>query len=88
VPVLGVVENMTGPFGRGAGRVVALELDVPFLGEVPFDDMIVGEGDAGMPTMVARPSSAAGIAFELIARGIAGALGWEHVPAASAAGRE
>jgi ATP-binding protein involved in chromosome partitioning len=88
VPVLGVVENMTGPFGRGAGRMVALELDVPFLGEVPFDDVIVGEGDAGMPTMVARPSSAAGIAFELIARGIAGALGWEHVPAASAAGRE
>jgi hypothetical protein len=27
------------------------------------------------------------MAFELIARGIAGALGWEHVSAASAAGR-
>ena len=87
VPVLGVVENMTGPFGRGAGRMVALELGVPFLGEVPFDDMIVGEGDAGMPTMVARPSSAAGIAFELIARGVADALGWEHVPASAVAGR-
>jgi len=87
VPVLGVVENMTGPFGRGAGRMVAGELGIPFLGEVPFDDMIVGEGDNGLPTMVARPSSAAGIAFELIARGIAGALGWQHVPAASATER-
>jgi ATP-binding protein involved in chromosome partitioning len=87
VPVLGVVENMTGPFGRGAGRMVAGELGIPFLGEIPFDDMIVGEGDNGLPTIVARPSSAAGIAFELIARGIAGALGWEHVAAASAAER-
>jgi ATP-binding protein involved in chromosome partitioning len=85
VPVLGIVENMTGPFGRGAGRMVAGELGIPFLGEVPFDDMIVGEGDSGLPTMVARPSSTAGIAFELIARGIAGALGWEHVSAAEAA---
>ena len=38
VPVLGVVESMSGPFGRGAGRTVASELAVPFLGEVPFDD--------------------------------------------------
>jgi len=85
--VLGVVENMTGPFGRGAGRMVAGELGIPFLGEIPFDDMIVGEGDNGLPTMVARPSSAAGMAFELIARSIAGALGWQHVPAASAVDR-
>ncbi len=84
VPVLGIVENMTGPFGRGAGRMVAGELGITFLGEIPFDDMIVGEGDNGLPTMVARPSSAAGIAFELIARRIAGALGWEHVSAATA----
>lgn len=82
VPVLGIVENMTGPFGRGAGRLVAGELGVTFLGEVPFDDMIVGEGDSGLPTMVTRPASAAGIAFDVIARGIATALGWEHVSAA------
>jgi ATP-binding protein involved in chromosome partitioning len=85
VPVLGVVENMTGPFGRGAGRVVAGELGVTFLGEIPFDDMIVGEGDNGLPTIVARPASAAGIAFEVVARGIADALGWRHVPSAVAA---
>ena len=28
------------------------------LGEVPFDDGIVGDGDAGVPTMIARPDGA------------------------------
>jgi ATP-binding protein involved in chromosome partitioning len=79
VPVLGVVENMSGPFGRGAGAVVASELGVPFLGEVPFDDAIVSEGDAGTPTMLGRPRSPAGTAFDAVARGVAGALGWQHV---------
>jgi ATP-binding protein involved in chromosome partitioning len=83
VPVLGVVENMSGPFGRGAGRAVASELGISFLGEVPFDERIVGEGDAGTPTMVARPDSASGIAFEHIARAVAGALGWRHAAAES-----
>ena len=79
VPVLGVVENMSGPFGRGAGAVVASELDVPFLGEIPFDDAIVVEGDAGTPTMLGRPQCTAGLAFDSIARGVAGALGWQHI---------
>src|SRR5665213_3506863 len=37
VPVLGVVENMTGAFGHGGGEIVASSLGVPFLGTVPFD---------------------------------------------------
>jgi ATP-binding protein involved in chromosome partitioning len=79
VPVLGIVENMSGMFGRGAGRAVASELDVPFLGEIPFDEAIVAEGDAGVPTMVARPASVTGIAFDQIAGGVARALGWQSV---------
>jgi ATP-binding protein involved in chromosome partitioning len=84
VPILGVVENMSGPFGRGAGPLVAEELEVPFLGEVPFDEVIVTEGDVGVPTMVARPRSASGSAFDSIARAVAGVLGWRHVPAGGA----
>ena len=80
VPVLGIVENMSGMFGRGAGRAVADELEVPFLGEVAFDQGIVDEGDRGMPTMVARASSVTGAAFESIATAVAGALGWQRVP--------
>ncbi len=80
-PVLGVVENMSGPFGRGAGNVVATEAGVPFLGEIPFDEVMVTEGDAGTPTMLVRPQSAAGLAFDVIAQQVAGALGWAHVEA-------
>ncbi|HET8770158.1 MAG TPA: Mrp/NBP35 family ATP-binding protein [Gemmatimonadaceae bacterium] len=79
VKVLGVVENMSGPFGRGAGVAVATEAGVPFLGEVPFDPRIVTEGDEGTPTMVVRPDGASGTAFDAIARGVAAGLGWEHV---------
>lgn len=78
VPVLGVVENMSGPFGRGAGRTVAADLAVPFLGEVPFDEAIITEGDEGVPTMVARPHGDTAAAFDRIARSIATALGWQH----------
>ena len=81
VPPLGVVENMSGSFGRGAGRVVASELGLPFLGEVPFDPDVVEEGDRGVPTIVARPHSATATAFAQIAGGVASALGWRHVPA-------
>ena len=76
VPVLGVVENMSGPFGRGAGSSVANELAVPFLGEIPFDAAVVSEGDNGVPTMIARPESTTGFAFDRIAAGVANALGW------------
>lgn len=77
VPVVGVVENMTGAFGRGAGMAIATEMSVPFLGEIPFDDRVIEEGDSGVPAMVARPLSITGAAFEVVARGIAAALGWE-----------
>ena len=79
VPVLGVVETMSGPFGRGAGRTVADDLGVPLLGEIPFDDGIVTDGDAGVPTVVARPDGASAAAFRAIASAVARALGWAHV---------
>lgn len=79
VRVVGVVENMSGPFGRGAGEAVSAALDVPFLGEVPFDEAIVHEGDDGTPTAIARPESATALAFNRIAAGVATALGWRQV---------
>jgi ATP-binding protein involved in chromosome partitioning len=79
VPVLGLVENMSGVFGRGAGRTVASELGVPFLGEIPFDATVVEEGDHGTPTMIERAGSATGLAFDRIAATIAESLGWRRV---------
>jgi len=79
VPVLGVVENMSGAFGRGAGPTVASELGVPFLGEIPFDATIVDEGDRGTPTMIERADSVAGLAFDRIAALVAETLGWRRI---------
>jgi ATP-binding protein involved in chromosome partitioning len=79
VPVIGVVENMTGPFGRGAGQTVASSLSTDFLGELPFDEQIVTEGDAGNPTVLARPMGKSAAALHSIARNVASRLGWKHV---------
>lgn len=76
VPVLGVVENMTGAFGSGAGAAISDALGVPFLGAIPFDDAIVREGDAGVPTAIARPDSEAAERMRVIAHRIITSLGW------------
>ncbi len=58
IPMLGVVENMSyflcpdngkryDIFGSGGAREKAIELGVPFLGEVPIDIAIRERGDAG-----------------------------------------
>jgi ATP-binding protein involved in chromosome partitioning len=48
IPVLGMVENMSGEiFGRGGTRRKAQELGVPFLGEVPIEADIRIKGDEG-----------------------------------------
>lgn len=64
VPILGVVENMSyfTPaelpenkyyiFGKGGGQKLAMQLDVPFLGEIPLIKSISDSGDAGKPTIL------------------------------------
>jgi ATP-binding protein involved in chromosome partitioning len=48
IPILGIVENMSGEiFGRGGARRKAAELGVPFLGEVPIEADIRIKGDNG-----------------------------------------
>jgi ATP-binding protein involved in chromosome partitioning len=58
IPILGMVENMSGficescgkrydIFGSGGARAKAEELQVPFLGEVPLNMQIRTSGDAG-----------------------------------------
>ncbi|HOJ29823.1 MAG TPA: Mrp/NBP35 family ATP-binding protein [Spirochaetota bacterium] len=60
IPVLGVVENMSGfvcphcgketyIFRKGGGSEIATEMDVPFLGTIPLDPLIVENSDAGRP---------------------------------------
>ncbi len=60
VPVLGVVENMSGMacphcggavevFKQGGGERAAAEMGVPFLGRLPLDADIAQRGDSGQP---------------------------------------
>lgn len=48
IPVLGMIENMTGEiFGRGGAQTQAGEMGVPFLGEIPTESQIRIQGDEG-----------------------------------------
>ncbi len=48
IPVLGILENMSGDiFGRGGARQQAEESQVPFLGEIPIEARIRELGDEG-----------------------------------------
>lgn len=72
VPILGVVENMSGDFfGEGGGRQLAQQRGVPFLGQVPLDPRVRLGGDNGRPILVAAPESPAGIAFREIGSKVA-----------------
>ena len=74
LPVVGIVENMSGLvcpkcgeridlFKRGGGKALALEMGVPFLGQIPIDPEIVTLGDAGIPFLRDGPRSPAAAAF-------------------------
>lgn len=48
IPVLGMVENMSGEiFGRGGAKQKAAELGVPFLGEIPMNPQLRINSDEG-----------------------------------------
>jgi ATP-binding protein involved in chromosome partitioning len=78
VPILGVIENMSGftcahcgettdVFRRGGGERMSQQLQVPFLGAIPLDAEIVTGGDEGCPIVIARPESIAARAYAALA---------------------
>ncbi|WP_420642485.1 Mrp/NBP35 family ATP-binding protein [Candidatus Leptofilum sp.] len=72
VPILGVVENMSGEFfGTGAGEKLAADYDTEYLGSVPMDANVRLGGDSGEPIVVAYPDSAAAKAVQEIASKVA-----------------
>ncbi len=86
VPLLGLIENMSGfvcphcgdetdIFGRGGGEKLAATAGIPFLGTVPLGASVVKAGDSGRPTVVAEPDSAEARAFVVLAGKIVDALG-------------
>lgn len=91
VPVLGLVENMSGficpscghheeIFLRGGGRKLAEREGVPFLGEIPLQGAVSRGGDAGKPVVLADPGSQVARAFQGIASAVACALSVRNTP--------
>lgn len=75
VPVLGVLENMSGDiFGRGGGRTVAEQMDVDFLGAIDLHPDIPQGTDEGTPFVVSHPSHPIAAELKRIARVIAGKI--------------
>jgi ATP-binding protein involved in chromosome partitioning len=78
VPVLGVVENMSGftcphcgehtdLFPTGGGDRLSAELGVPVLGRIPMQAEMADLADRGKPVVVASPESPAAVALRSIA---------------------
>jgi ATP-binding protein involved in chromosome partitioning len=75
LPVLGVLENMSGfvcpkcgektdVFKSGGGEIMANEMHVRFLGRIPIDPLIVRACDSGQPYVQHYSSSQAAQAFK------------------------
>ena len=74
VPVLGIIENMSGftcehcggktaIFKEGGGATAAKQLEVPYLGPLPLDPDIMQSGDDGIPILTNTLESNAAKAF-------------------------
>ncbi len=80
VPVIGLIENMSGficphcgevtnIFKQGGGEKAAEELKVPLLGKIPIDPAVAEAGDSGEP-YIAKGDGATKEAFEKVVENI------------------
>ncbi|HEY6635215.1 MAG TPA: P-loop NTPase [Acidimicrobiia bacterium] len=64
MPVVGVIENMSGDvFGTGGGSDLADELGVPLIASIPLDPAVVEGGDTGRPVVLETGSGPAAVAL-------------------------
>ena len=87
IPVLGIIENMSGfvcphcgkkieVFGSGGGEAAARELSVPFLGRIPLEPEIVRSGESGTPFVLNEEKSPSVVAdFDSIVSKLAEGMG-------------
>lgn len=89
IPVLGIVENMSGMacphcgekidlFKIGGGEKAAKELGVPFLGRIPIDPGVVLSCDAGEPFVSEPNASVAKTAFAQVVQNLLEGLEWSE----------
>jgi ATP-binding protein involved in chromosome partitioning len=83
VPILGLIENMSGfecphcgelsdPFGTGGAEAAAKVMSIPFLGRIPLDPEIRKDSDSGRPPAAAEGEKSE--IFASIARNLTGQL--------------
>ena len=81
MPIIGVVENMSGfvcptcgdkidIFQSGGGKKMAEEAGVPFLGSIPIDQKVSMDSDKGSPFVIEHADSSAAKAFIEIVKNI------------------
>ena len=89
-PILGIIENMSGficpnchethrIFGEGGGQRTADLYTVPFLGEVPIEQVVREGGDDGVPVAIAHPDSQTAAAFTAVATRVASGIAAEAI---------
>jgi len=77
VPVIGIIENMSGflcphckkeieLFGEGGGNKAAIDLKVPFLGSIAIDPEIVKQSDSGKPFVQFNNNFSASVMNEIV----------------------
>lgn len=76
--ICGVIENMSGftnpegvsypIFGEGGGRLLAEDLDVPLLAQVPLTLALREQSDGGLPVVLSAPEDAAAVALTSAAK--------------------
>lgn len=81
MPILGLVENMSGfvcpkcgevvdIFKQGGGKQVAERMNAPFLGQIPIEPGMVASGDSGKPFIIMDPKSKTTEMFRSIVAGL------------------
>ena len=81
VPVVGIIENMSGfacphcgevthIFKHGGGQRTAEVVGCPYLGSIPLDPAIAEGGDAGEPIVIQQPEGPHAEAFRTVAEAV------------------
>ncbi len=80
VPLLGVVENMSvfippdmpnkkyEIFGKGGGKILAGENNLPLLAQIPLEITLVDESNKGVPISISEPDKESSIRFRELAQ--------------------
>jgi ATP-binding protein involved in chromosome partitioning len=85
IPLIGVIENMSylscpnckekiNIFGKGGGKKISDQFNIPFIGEIPLTSQIMQGSDEGKSIIISDPDSEYSTAFSKLAKNTAGRI--------------